>query len=128
MEDFLRDLKHAARVFLRIPSFTISAVAALALGIASSVAIFSVVNAVLLKPFAYSDPHRIVMFQNMFQSGGRGGTASPTEFNLWKQQIAVFQNISAYSLFDTVNITGDASPEQLQAMRVSADFFALCGG
>jgi putative ABC transport system permease protein len=128
MDEFFRDLRHSVRALLRVPTFTISAVATLALGIGSNVAIFSVVNTVLLKSFDYSDPGRIVMFQNRFQSGGIGGTASPTEFQWWKTQTTDFGNVSAYSLFDVVNITGDDSPEQLQAMRVSADFFALCGG
>jgi predicted permease len=127
MDAFLKDLKHSVRMFLRTPSFTIAAIAALALGIAANTAIFSVVNTVLLKPFAYADPERIVMFQNMLQQGGLGGTASPTEFNWWRQQTTTVQDVSAYSLFDVVNLTGEAFPEQLQVMRVSADFFRLCG-
>src|SRR5438046_6040357 len=99
MDAFLKDLKHSVRMFLRTPSFTIAVIAALALGIAANAAIFSVVNTVLLKPFAYDDPERIVMFQNMFQQGGLGGTASPTEFNWWRQQTTTVQDVSAYSLF-----------------------------
>src|SRR5882762_8055304 len=127
MDAFLKDLKHSARMFLETPSFTIAAIAALALGIATNTAMFSVVNTDLLKPFAYSDPERIVMFQNMFQQGGLGGTASPAEFNWWRQQTTAFQDVSAYSLFDVVNLTGEAFPQQIQVMRVSADFFRVCG-
>src|SRR5581483_5781850 len=123
---FLKDVRHSARMFLRTPSFTIAAIAALALGIGANTAIFSVVNTVLLKPFAYPDAERIVMFQNTFQQRGRTGSASPTEFNWWRQQTAAFQDVSAYS-FDVANVTGEAFPEQIQAMRVSADFFRLCG-
>jgi len=114
-------------MFLQTPSFTIAAIAALALGIGTNTAIFSVVNTVLLKPFAYPDPERIVMFQNTFEQGGLGGTGSPTEFNWWRQQTAVFQDVSAYSLFEVANLTGEAFPEQIQATSVSADFFRLCG-
>src|SRR6202049_1494931 len=126
MDAFLKDLKHTGRMFLQTPGFTMAAIAALALGIATNTAIFSVVNTVLLKPFAYTGPERIVMFQNMFQQGGLGGTASPTEFDLWRQQTGAFQEVSAYA-FTVANLTDEAFPEQVQAMRVSADFFRLCG-
>jgi predicted permease len=126
MDGFLKDLKHSARMFLRTPGFTIAAIAALALGIATNTAIFSVVNTVLLKPFAYPDPERIVMFQNTFQRGGHGGTASPTEFNWWLQQTGAFQNVSAYA-FDVANLISQALPEQVQATRVSGGFFRLSG-
>src|SRR5216684_5540163 len=112
MDAFLKDLKHTGRMFLQSPGFTIAAIAALALGIAANTAIFSVVNTVLLKPFAYTDPERIVMFQNMYLQGGLGGTASPTEFDLWRQQTTAFQDVSAYA-FTVANLTGDAFPEQV---------------
>ncbi len=67
MDRFLKDLKHSCRMFLRSPGFNIPAVVALALGIAANTAIFSVVNTVLLKPFAYRDAARIVMFQSTFR-------------------------------------------------------------
>ncbi len=104
MDVFLTDLKHSARMFFQTPSFTIAAIAALALGIGTNTAIFSVLNTVLLKPFAYPDPERIVMFQNIFERGGHGGTASPTEFNWWREQTGAFQDASAYS-FDVANLT-----------------------
>ncbi len=73
MSAFLKDLKHSARMLLHAPNFTIAAIATLALGIAANTAMFSVVNTVLLKPFAYRDPKRIVMFQNNFRAGLRTG-------------------------------------------------------
>ena len=60
MDAFLKDLKHSARMFLLTPGFTIAAIAAIALGIGTNTAIFSVVNTVLLKPLAFPDPERIV--------------------------------------------------------------------
>jgi predicted permease len=127
LETFFSDLRFALRMLGKNPGFTVIAVLTLALGIATNTAIFSVVNTVLLKPFAYSDPERIVMFQNTFQQGGLGGTGSPTEFNWWRQQTEAFQDVSAYSLFEVANLTGEAFPEQIQATSVSADFFRLCG-
>jgi putative ABC transport system permease protein len=125
MDALLRDLEHATRMFLRTPGFTIAAIGALALGIASNTAIFSVVNTVLLKPFAYRDPQRIVMFQMLYK-GIRSGSASPTEFNWWRQETQAFQDISAYD-FPILNWTGESMPEQIPGMHVSADFFRLCG-
>src|SRR5580704_2525455 len=119
MDAFLKDLKHSARMFFRTPGFTIAATAALALGIATNVAIFSVVDTVLLKPFTYSDPSRIVMFQNVYQQGIRSGSAAPAEFNWWRQHTGAFQYISAYG-FNVANLTGDSLPEQIPTMPVSA--------
>jgi len=110
----------------RTPSFTLTAIGTLALGIGTNIAIFSVINAVLLKPFGYPDSDRIVMLQNTFQNGFRSGSAAPTEFNWWRQQTETFRYISAYA-FNIANLTNTAFPEQIPTMQVSADFFRLCG-
>ncbi len=127
LETFSSDLRFALRMLAKSPVFTVIAVLTLALGIATNTAVFSLVNTVLLKQFAYSDPERIVMFQKTFRQRPLVGTASPTEFHWWRQQTKAFHDVSAYSLFDVANFTGEALPEQIQAMRVSADFFRLCG-
>lgn len=121
----MEDLKHSARMFLQSPGFTIVVIAALALGIGTNTAIFSVVNTVLLKPLAFRDPERIVLFQNVFK-GGRSPGASPNEYNFWRQQTQAFQDISAYA-FNVTNPTGEGAPEQIQTTRASADLNRLCG-
>jgi putative ABC transport system permease protein len=125
LETFFSDLRFALRMLGKAPGFTIVAVLTLALGIAANTAIFSVINTVLLKPFAYPDPERVVMFQNTVRAG-RFGSASPTEFNWWRQQTHAFRNISAYD-FSVANWTGESSPEEIPTMHASADFFRLCG-
>ena len=125
MDAFWKDLKHSVRMFRQTPGFTIVIIAALALGIGTNTAIFSVVDTVLLKPGSYPDPDKIVMFQNVFK-GGRGGGASPNEFNFWRQQTQAFQDVSAYA-FNVANLTGEGAPEQVQVTRASADFFRLLG-
>ncbi len=126
-EQLLQDVWYAARTLRKNPGFTSVAVLTLALGIATNSAMFSVVNTVLLKRLAYAEPDRIVMFQKTFPQGRIAGTSSPSEFFWWRQQTSVFQNVSAYSLFDVASFTDNEFPEQLREMRLSADFFGLCG-
>ena len=127
LETLSSDLRFALRMLAKSPGFTVIAVLTLALGIAANTAIFSVVNTVLLKPFAYPDPERIVMFQNTFQQGASSGSASPTEFNWWRQQTDGLPGCFRLRIFDVANLTGESFPEQIPTMRVSADFFRLCG-
>ena len=125
LETFAADVRFALRTLARNPGFAIVAVLTLALGIGANTAIFSVVNTVLLKPFAYRDPARIVMFQNVLLAG-RTGSASPREFNWWRQESQPFQDVSAYD-FDVANLTGEPFPLQIPTLRASANFFNLCG-
>ncbi|HEY7389630.1 MAG TPA: ABC transporter permease [Bryobacteraceae bacterium] len=125
MDGFLKDLKHSARMFLQAPGFTLVVIAALALGIGTNTAIFSLVNTVLLKQGAFPDQERIVIFENVFKAG-RGAGSSPNEYNFFRQQTASFQDVSAYA-FNVANLTGDSAPEQIQTTRASANFFRLLG-
>jgi putative ABC transport system permease protein len=125
MEAFLRDLKQSLRMFAQSPAFTLAAVAALTLGIGANTAIFSVVNAVLLKPVAIPDAERVVVFLNV-SPRGRGGGASPAKFMHYRQQEQVVQDVSAFNT-GVMNYTGGSFPEQLRSGRVSVDFFKLTG-
>ena len=125
MELFLQDLKHAFRMFAKNRAFTAAAVAALALGIGANTAIFSVVNAVLLRPVPFPDSARVVLFMNTSPQGS-GPAASPAKFAHWRQQTTVVQDASAFRT-NVVNYTGGEFPEQLRAGQVSADYFRLFG-
>jgi predicted permease len=125
LEAFVKDLKHSLRMFGQSPAFTLAAVAALTLGIGANTAIFSVVNAVLLKPVAFPDPDRVVMFMNTSQRG-MNAAASPAKFQHYREQTEVVQDVSAFN-FGLVNLTGGTFPEQLKSGNVSADFFKLAG-
>jgi putative ABC transport system permease protein len=115
------------RTFLRNPGFTITAVAALALGIGANTAIFSVVNAVLLKPLTFPDPDRIVEFFLATPSGPDYG-GSATRFNVLRQRTDLFQDFAAYEYNPPVlNLTGGAYPEQVHGVSVSAGYFRLLG-
>jgi predicted permease len=125
VEDLLRDIRFAVRSLRKNPGFAITAVLTLALGIGANVAIFSVINTVLLNPLPYPDPDRIVQFIYTFPGGSNNLTSNPA-FNVWRQQTAVFQEVSAYH-YGIMNLTGIDPPEQLQSAQVSADFFRLFG-
>src|SRR6476660_4480426 len=126
MEAFLKDLKHSLRMFAQSPAFTLAAVAALTLGIGANAAIFSVVDAVLLKPVAIRDPDRVVVFINTGPRGPGGPAASPAKFMHYRQQTEIVQDVTAFNT-GVMNYTGGSFPEQLKSGRVSADFFKLVG-
>src|SRR6187551_2684514 len=117
METFVKDLKHSLRMFRKSPSFTLTALAALAFGIGANTAIFSVVNAVLFKPLPFPDADRIVLFMNTFKDGSGPG-ASPAKFVHWKQQTEVVQDVAVFRT-NVVNFTGSDVPQQLLAGQVS---------
>ena len=96
LETFLKDLRHSLRMFAQSPVFTAAAVAALTLGIGANTAIFSVVNAVLLKPVSFPDPDRVVVFMNTSPQGS-GPAASPAKFMHYRRQDAVVQDVAAFN-------------------------------
>jgi putative ABC transport system permease protein len=125
VDTFLHDLKHSLRSYWRSPGFTLTALATLALGIGANTAVFSVVNAVLLKPIPYPDPDRLVMLMSTYQQGPDAG-CSPAKFQHYREQTAVIENVAAFRT-GLLNLTGDAFPEQLKSGQVSADYFRLFG-
>ncbi len=125
MEAFRKDLTHSLRMFARSRGFVAAAVAALALGIGANTAIFSLVSAVLLKPVPFADPDRLVLLMNTSPQGS-GPNASPAKFQHWRQQTTVLQHVSAYRT-NVVNDSSGATPEQLTAGEVSADYFRMTG-
>jgi predicted permease len=120
------DVKLALRLPRKAPGFALTAIAVLALGIGANTAIFSVVNAVLLKPLDYPDPDRIVQFRLALGPGSSGVGGSPAEFNIWHDQTSVFEEVTAYR-GGTVNLTGGEFPEQIPEERISVEGFRLFG-
>ncbi len=121
------DVKYAFRIFIKSPGFSLVALAALALGIGANTAIFSVIDAVLLKPLTYPEPDRIVQF--LLTLPGRTAVGcSATEFNILRQQTSVFEDVSAYDSGGAgMNLTGGSFPEQIHGIRVTVDYFRLFG-
>jgi putative ABC transport system permease protein len=126
MSDFWDNFKHAVRMFRMNPGFTFAAIAALSLGIGINTAIFTVVDAVLLKPLTYPDADRIVQFL-LTSPQGKGPGASIPKFHLWEQQTSVFQDVAAYDFGGPgFNLTGDR-PEQVHGIHITQAYFNLFG-
>jgi predicted permease len=122
MASLLADLRHAFRVLIKSPGFTIAALAAIALGIGANTAIFTVINAVLLHPLPYPDSDRIV---SISRTGG--GNASPPMYAWWQQNNECFDDLSAYTGGRNQNLTGGDRPELVPSLNVSKNYFRLFG-
>jgi predicted permease len=123
MHDFLLDVRFALRMLRKAPAFTAAALVVLALGIGATSAIFSVVNAVVLRPLPYPDSHRIAVIHTNFRVQGlEQMPASIPEFNDFREQSRTLEAVAAYQLGDA-NLGGVEPPERLQLVRVSPAFF-----
>ncbi len=126
MPNLWNDIKHSLHMFFKNPGFTVAAVAALALGIGANTAIFTVVNAVLLKPLSYPNADRIVQLFSTYPDGN-GTVASITKFHNWQRQTSVFSEVAAYDFGGPgFNITGGRS-EQVHGIHVTEGYFRLFG-
>jgi putative ABC transport system permease protein len=127
LEDLWRDLGFALRGLGKTPGFTIIAILVIAVGVGVNTAVFSVINAVLLKPLTYPDPQSLFEMRNTSVQGSFPGANIP-KFNVWHQQTGIFQQVAAYDFGGAgMNITGGDHPEQVQGSHVSADYFGLFG-
>jgi putative ABC transport system permease protein len=126
MSDLWNDAKHALHLFVKSPGFTLAAVLALALGIGANTAVFTVVNAVLLKPLGYPDADRIVAVE-MSGDGGNSRAASITKFHVYQHQTSIFSDVAAYDFAGPgFNITG-GRPELVHGIHVSEAYFRVFG-
>jgi putative ABC transport system permease protein len=120
------DLRQAVRVLLKNPRFSLVAIAALALGIGANAAIFSVVNAVLLRPLPYPDPDRLVQACRQFPNG-RGCSMSIPKY-MALRSAGAFEAIAAYDFAGPgMNIGGGDRPEQVRGIHVAAEYFKVLG-
>jgi len=97
MDVVLQDLRYALRSLRRQPAFALLAIATLALGIGANAAIFSVVNAVLLRPLSYSQPERIVAISSLWQKTGWQGSVSAPDFHDWHDTASSFDAMAYYA-------------------------------
>ena len=130
MHNIWQDLKYGFRVLRKNPGFAVGAIVVLALGIGANTAIFSVVNAVLLRPLPYRDPGRIAMIyhvppQKSFP-GAKIFAVSPANYLDWQRQSGVFDAMSIFHP-TTMTLKGKDQPEAVQGMVVSSEFFSVLG-
>jgi predicted permease len=126
MRSLLADSRYAFRLFRKSPAFTLLAVIALALGIGANTAIFSVVNAVLVRALPYQDPGRLVMVWERPPGSTRNNVVQSGNFLDWRTRNRVFERIAAIHQLP-MNLSGDGDPEQVFGLRVSAGFFPILG-
>ena len=125
MSSLLRDIRHSVRTLRQSPGFTAVAVLTLAIGIGANTAIFSFVDAMLLKPLPYPDADRIVRVMEKPPRGERNGI-STLNFLDWQRDNTVFDFMSAQT-GDAVTLTGGSEPVQLRGGLVSAGYFKVFG-
>ncbi|HEY2150687.1 MAG TPA: ABC transporter permease, partial [Vicinamibacterales bacterium] len=129
LADARQDLRYLVRTVRRSPGFVCAVVLTLALGIGANTAVFSVVNAVLLRPLPYPSPDRIVLLANTIHGrlvGSAPGVSAP-KFIAWRQSTAAFAEMAAYSFGRTLDLTNPDDPQPVAISRASADFFHLFG-
>ena len=127
MDSLAADLRYAFRQLRRSPTFTLAAIACLALGIGANTAIFTVINAVLIRPLPYPEPDRLVrLFEATKGDAADRNTVAPADFLDWRAQSRVFERSAA--IYDYgVNLTGHGEPAEVTAELASADLFPLLG-
>jgi putative ABC transport system permease protein len=129
MDAVLQDLRYAWRSLRRQPAFALLAIGTLALGIGANAAIFSAVNAVLLRPLDYRQPDRIVALANQWQKTGRRGTVSAPDFHDWHDSTTSFAAMAyyTYSLDFETSVKVDGVADYGAVVLVTPEFFDVFG-
>jgi putative ABC transport system permease protein len=125
LKTLIQDVRFAARLMLKSPGFSALAIITLALGIGPNSAMFSIVNAILLHPLPYSDPEKLVAVYCSASDIPHFGS-SPPDFRALRGQNRTFETLSAFYT-TAFNLAGDAQPERLLGLTVSAEFFKTYG-
>jgi putative ABC transport system permease protein len=127
MESLLQDARYGVRMLVRNPGVTAVLVLALAGGTGANAAIFSVVNAVLLRPLPYADPDRLmVVWEDASSFGFPRNTPAPANYLDWRKENRTFADMAAYTGGSFV-LTGGGEPERIEAILASANLFSVLG-
>ena len=120
-----QDLKYALRIILKTPFVTAVAVLTLALGIGANTAIFSVLNAVVLRPLPYADPDRLVVVWET-GAGNDKRSVAPGNYSDWRTQNTTFSDMAA-TFYGNFNLTGEAEPERINGSTVTSNLMSMLG-
>src|SRR5207253_3474247 len=123
MQTLIQDVRYGARMLLKNPGITLIVILALALGIGANTAIFSVVNAVLLRPLPYDKPDRLLFLNEKSPVLDEMSISYPN-FTDWRSQNHVFEKIGVYNR-NSYNLTGFGEAERIPTAQVSADLFSV---
>ena len=126
LEQLWQDVRHAVRQLGRTPGFAAMAVLTLALGIGATTAIFTVVNAVLLRPLPYPHAEELVYVHEILDNYGATGVAGVSEFAAWRDQSRTLNPVAAYT-DSWFNLAGGGDPERITAGLATSAFFSLLG-
>jgi putative ABC transport system permease protein len=127
MDHLWQDLRYGLRMLLKHKGVTAIAVLSLALGIGANTAIFSLVDAVLLRPLPFKEPDGLVMvWEEAARIGFPRNTPAPANYADWKAQNQVFEDLAALR-FGSYNLTDESEPEKVEAQAVTANFFPILG-
>lgn len=127
MSSLLQDLRHTIRILAKSPGFALVAIVTLALGIGANTAVFTVANALLLRPLPYFEPERLVLLTGAeFTENDDFGRLSYPYLTAVSERNHTLSGVAA-GIFETFNLTGQGDPEQVPSARVTANFFEVLG-
>ena len=128
MSALLQDLRHGVRLLLRAPGFTLLAVSALAIGIGANTAVFSVINAVLLKPLPYAEPDRLALvWERNLPRNRVTNPVSPGNYLHWRELNHSFDDLAAVTPAFNFTLTGAGEPVEVPGQLVTGQFFPIIG-
>jgi putative ABC transport system permease protein len=120
------DLRYSFRQFAKNPAFVVIAIFTLALGIGANTAIFSFVNAWVIRPLPFPDPGRLVVLFETDRKGGNPGPVAPADWKDWRERSGVFEDLATAS-GGSFNLTGNDEPQRVAGYEVSTNFFRALG-
>jgi putative ABC transport system permease protein len=125
LDEIWRDVRFGLRSLARSPGFSAVAVLCLALGIGANAALFSVLNAVLLRPLPFAEPDRLVRIYEKLGDKGQGSVSIPN-FRDWAAQSTGFEQLAAYQMVSR-NLQSTGEPERIQAVEATPNLFSILG-